>query len=216
MSQRRSAALFLDAARLEHGPCAGASRTTRLPLPGNPSASTVASALCNARSKMSRVFFYGLTLALVGCAASVAQRPSAPSPQATSTRVVEPPAPLRVATTIVTPDTAADVSELFAAGQTSLRQGDPAAAARTIDRIVEQESEGSWLERALFQGALAHEANGDLEGAAQRFEQLGRRFPNAALASEALLRSMRVRLHQDAWAEAGQTARAYLERYPGA
>jgi tetratricopeptide (TPR) repeat protein len=165
---------------------------------------------------MLRIISYGLTLMLWACTSSVARQPSTPGPSATSARVVEPPATLRIATTVVTPEAALDVSELFAAGQTSLRQGEPASAARSFDRIVEQESEGPWLERALFQGALAHEASGDLDGAAQRFEQLGRRLPNATLAPEALLRSMRVRLHQDAWAEAGETARTYLERYPGA
>ncbi len=109
-----------------------------------------------------------------------------------------------------------DVAELFADGQTSLRQGDYRGAALTFDRIVAHESEGLWLERALFQGALAHEALGDLEAAAQRFEQLGRRLPSAQLANEALVRSLRVRLHQEAWAAAGQTALVYLERYPNA
>ena len=122
----------------------------------------------------------------------------------------------RVATTIVTPEAAVDVAELFADGQTSLRQGEYRAAALTFDRIVAHESEGYWLERALFQGALAHEAAGDLEAAAQRFEQLGRRLPAALLANEALVRSLRVRLHQEAWAAAGQTAQVYLERYPSA
>ena len=57
---------------------------------------------------------------------------------------------------------------------------------------------------------------GDTVNIAQRFEQLGRRLPTAELAAEALLRSMRVRLHQDSWAAAGETARTYLERYPNA
>jgi tetratricopeptide (TPR) repeat protein len=121
---------------------------------------------------------------------------------------------VRVATTIVTPDAAIDVEELFVSGQTSLRQGQYASAAQAFDRIVEQESEGPWLERALFQGALAQEAQGDLDGAAERFEQLGRRFPHSAWSAEALLRSMRVRLYREAWAPAGETARSYLERYP--
>jgi hypothetical protein len=124
------------------------------------------------------------------------------------------PAPLRLATTIVTPDSAYDVEELFLSGQTALRQGDYARGAQAFERIVEQETEGSWLEHALFQGALAHEAQGDLAGAAQRFEQLGRRFPNATLAAESLLRSLRVRLYREEWAQAGDTAHVYLERYP--
>jgi hypothetical protein len=125
-----------------------------------------------------------------------------------------PLAPVRVATTIVTPDAAVDVEELFVSGQTNLRQGRYASAAQAFDRIAEQEGEGIWLERALFQGALAHEAQADLDGAAERFEQLGRRFPHSSWAAEALLRSMRLRLHREAWVQAGETARAFLERYP--
>ncbi|HKO92558.1 MAG TPA: hypothetical protein VJU61_15460 [Polyangiaceae bacterium] len=126
------------------------------------------------------------------------------------------PASLRVPTTIVSPEASVDVVELFQNGQTGLRQGDYAAAARAFDLIASHETEGLLLERALFQGALAHEALGDLEGAAARFEELGRRFPEAALSSEALLRSLRVRLHQEAWASAAQTGRVYLQRYPDA
>jgi outer membrane protein assembly factor BamD (BamD/ComL family) len=150
---------------------------------------------------------------LIGCAGA----PASELPVRPPVRVAAAPvAALRVATTIVTPDAAIDVEELFVAGQTALRQGDYVGAAQIFDRIVEHASEGTWLERALFQGALAHEARGDLEAAAQRFEQLGRRFPEAPLAAEALLRSMRVRLHREAWASAGQTARVYLDRYSAA
>jgi len=119
-----------------------------------------------------------------------------------------------VPTTIVTPDVTLDVVELFQIGQTGLRQGDYAAAAQAFDRIASHETEGLVLERALFQGALAHEALGDLEGAAARFEELARRFPAAQWSSEALLRSLRVRLHQEAWPAAAQTGRVVLERYP--
>jgi len=158
---------------------------------------------------------YGLTLALFGCAGAPALSPPAHARGRVATaRIAATPAPVRVATTIVTPDAAFDVEELFCSGQTALRQGDYARAAQAFDRVIEQETAGIWLERALFQGALAHEAQGDLDGAAQRFEQLGRRFPQAALAAEALLRSMRVQLHREAWPQAGEIARIYLERYP--
>jgi tetratricopeptide (TPR) repeat protein len=123
---------------------------------------------------------------------------------------------LRLPTTIVTPQAATDVEELFVAGQTLLRQGDDVGAAGLFDRILQHDPAGPFSERALFQGALAHEASGDLEGAALRFEQLQQRFPQARRASDALLRSMRLRLHLEQWAQAGAAAATYLDRYPDA
>ena len=168
---------------------------------------------CNARSSGARWRTYGLTLSLLGCGASPPSTPPV-SPAAPAPSTASRGAPLRVPTTIVTPEVSFDVVELFQTGQTGLRQGDYAIAAQAFDRIVSHETEGLIVERALFQGALAHEAVGDLEGAAARFEELGRRFPEAELASKALLRSLRLRLHQEAWPAAAQTGRVYLERYP--
>jgi tetratricopeptide (TPR) repeat protein len=170
---------------------------------------------CNARSRSWSWLPYGLTLTLFACAgAATFPQPAPARGRAVAPHAAAVPAPVRVPTTIVTPDAAFDVEELFLSGQTALRQGDYARAVQLFDRIVEQESDASWLEHALFQGALAHEALGDLEGGAQRFEQLGRRFPKATLAAEALVRSMRLRLHREEWPQAGETARIYLERHP--
>jgi len=174
---------------------------------------------CNGRSSSSRWHVYGLTLSLFACSAAPRTIPPAsPASQVAAAAPATGPsvAPLRVPTTIVTPDVSVDVVELFQTGQTGLRQGDYALAAQAFDRIASHETEGLILERALFQGALAHEALADLEGAAARFEELARRFPEAPLSSEALLRSLRVRLHQEAWAAAAQTGRVYLQRYPDA
>jgi hypothetical protein len=68
----------------------------------------------------------------------------------------------------------------------------------------------------MFQSALAHEAEGDWAGAAQRFDDIGRRFPESALAPEAWLRCMRLQLYTENWQAAGELARGYLERYPHA
>lgn len=179
-------------------------------------ASSCLAALCNARSRGGSRSLYGLTLVLLGCGRAAVHPPvlDAARARAAALPIATPAAPLRVATIIVTPHAALDVEELFVSGQTSLRQGQYDSAAQAFDRIVAQESAGTWLERSLFQGALAHEAQGDLDGAAERFEQLGRRVPQSPWSAEALLRSMRLRLHREAWAQAGETARSFLERYP--
>ncbi|HVZ33818.1 MAG TPA: tetratricopeptide repeat protein [Polyangiaceae bacterium] len=101
-------------------------------------------------------------------------------------------------------------------GQTALRQGDHAQAAASFDRIVAHAEPGELRLHAMFQSALAHEAEGDRAGAAQRFGDIGRSFPESALAPEAWLRCMRLQLYTDNWQAAGESARTYLERYPDA
>jgi tetratricopeptide (TPR) repeat protein len=160
---------------------------------------------------------YGLTLALIGCTGSPPPRPR--SAQTTRVQPVAAPevrAVERLPATIITPTTALDVSELFVVGQTFLRQGQPEQAAEAFDSILEHDPAGPLAERALFQGALARESDRDLEGAAQRFEELARRFPRLHLAEEALVRSMRLRLHEGRWDLAGDAAQVFLERYAAA
>lgn len=161
---------------------------------------------------------YGLTLALSACsistpaaspASSLAQREATPQrPDSVPTR--------NVPATIVTPGGAIDVLELFVEGQTSLRQGRPAEAATLFDQIVHHDPGGPFAERALFQGALAHEATGDLEAAALRFEQLVSRYPESARSAESLVRSMRVRLHLEQWQRAAESGHLLLQRHPRA
>src|SRR4029079_7409843 len=156
-----------SAERSERVPLLPSSSMTLVPLHRYHSASIHGGARCNARASGAWRASYGLTLALFACAGATTLPPTTHA----HGRVAAPsgavaPTPLRVATTIVTPEAAYDVEELFLSGQTALRQGDYARGAQAFDRIVEQETEGSWLEHALFQAALAHEAQGDLAGAA--------------------------------------------------
>jgi tetratricopeptide (TPR) repeat protein len=168
---------------------------------------------CNRRSTALGRALYGLTLAALACRVS---GPAAREP------VVAPAARLEavalqsttVPALIVSSSGVVDVEELFLAGQTALRQGEPKRAAAAFDRIVQHDPDGSFAVRALFQGALAHEQAGELESAAARFEQLDRRFPEAPLAVEALLRSVRVRLHLEQWQAAGALGAHFLDRHP--
>jgi tetratricopeptide (TPR) repeat protein len=168
---------------------------------------------CNGRSSARLCLWYGLTLALLGCSVSgsrlnrAAVNPAIPRDDVAS-------GPARVPALIVTRDQVIDVEELFVAGQTHLRQGRPAQAAAAFDSIVQHDAPGPFTERALFQGALAHESSEDLEGAAERFEQVERRFPDAWRSVDALTRSMRVRLHLEQWEQAGDIAEHFMVRYP--
>ena len=179
---------------------------------GDHSPKAAAREACNRRSSTARAALYGLTLALCGCGVS-GKGGSAPVAPVSQQAPPQPPAQAMPAI-IVSAHEVVDVEELFLAGQTHLRQGEPARAAAAFERIVLHDPEGPFTLRALFQGALAHEQLGDLEGAAARFEQLERRFPAARRGAEALIRAMRVRLHLEQWAHAGAIGARFLERHP--
>lgn len=119
-------------------------------------------------------------------------------------------------TTIVSANETTNVEELFFLGQTHLRQGRPALAAETFERIVLHDPDGPFSERALFQGGLALDVTGDLDAAALRFEQVASRFPSGVWSAEATLRALRVRLHLEQWARAAELASALTERAPQA
>lgn len=152
----------------------------------------------------SRALLCSLGLALGACAAP---RPASPPPA--------PSVPARtLATTVVTPDEALSVDELFARGLARAAQGDHAGAARDFDAVAQHAPLTPRAERALFHSALAHEASGDLDTAAARFEESARRFPASARGDEVLARAIRLRLHRDHFAAAADSGALLLERHP--
>lgn len=179
-----------------------------------PSCNAPAAASCNRRSTRFLEAAYGLTLVLQGCSIS-GKTLGKPAVAPVSTTLQQAPSQrAAVPALIVSSSEVASVEELFLEGQTQLRQGQPARAAAAFDRIAQHDALGAFGMRALFQGALAREQMGDLEGAAARFEQVERRFPDAWRSLEALVRAMRVRLHLEQWEQAGAIGAHFLERHP--
>jgi tetratricopeptide (TPR) repeat protein len=121
-----------------------------------------------------------------------------------------------VPTTVVTPDEAIGVDELFARALKLEAQGNHRAALSDLERVLAVDPLGPYAERALFHAALAHEALAELDAAAQSFEEAARRFPNTPLTPEVLARATRLRLHTDQWEAAAATASVLLEQHAGA
>ncbi len=119
-----------------------------------------------------------------------------------------------VAHTVVTPEEALTLDELFTRAERALGRGDATAAVTDLDRIARAEPSGAAAPRALLRAAEAVEAQTDHVGAAQRLEQLARRFPAAPEAREALVRVVRLRAFLEHWEPAGRAADALLARYP--
>jgi hypothetical protein len=93
-----------------------------------------------------------------------------------------------------------------------LAGGEAAEAAREFDQVAQLDREGRLAPLALLEGSEAHEAAGDRSAAAERVEQLGRRFPDHPLSREGLVRAVRLHCYSEQWERAGASADLLLAR----
>lgn len=149
-----------------------------------------------------------LAMALGGCAAAPAAGSRAPrlGPPASPL----PPRDIALPRTVVTSHDASSVDEIFAQARADFAGGHFAEAARAFDRIVELDPDGAFAKEAWLHGGAAHDALGDLQGAAVRYQEVARRYPGDPMAREALVRAVRVLTYLEQWPAAGQAADALL------
>jgi tetratricopeptide (TPR) repeat protein len=152
-----------------------------------------------------RFLFIGIFL-LAACATQKAPPQSASDEQGQPSREVLP-------RTIVTPEGAADVEELFRSAEEQAKSGDHAGAARSFDRLVRLDPDGPLVPEALQRAGIEHEQAGDRHTSLSRFEELGRRFPKHALGREGLLRSIRLLCFLERWQRCGEASDMLLSRY---
>jgi tetratricopeptide (TPR) repeat protein len=155
-------------------------------------------------------------LLLSGCAGAAPRPAEAPEPAPAAAPKAAQPGRVVLPRTIITPDGAVDVAELYDRAFENLQQGHPVEAARGFDRVAQVDPDGPYAPDALYQSAIAHEQAGDRETSLERFEQLTRRFPKNALARQALIRSIRLLCFLERWARAGEAAQLFLTRYTDA
>jgi tetratricopeptide (TPR) repeat protein len=159
---------------------------------------------------MSAVFRVALcSLICMGCAARATPPQAAQAPAATGV-----PNPERVVLprTVVTPNDAASINELYDRASAELNTGSAARAAADFDRVFALDPEGELAPDALFQAGVAHEQAGDREAALSRFEQLARRFPAHPLGREGLVRTVRLLAFLERWIRAAEAADLLLSR----
>lgn len=143
------------------------------------------------------------------CSASRAASPvSKPPESAVPSQQVE--------TTVVSPDRAVTLRELFNEALLEQREGRSLQAAGIFDRIVELEPQGPISGQALLQAGLSYEKAEILDTAAERFERLASGAHSAEMIEDALVRTIRVRLHLGQWDQAGRSSKLLLERFASA
>jgi tetratricopeptide (TPR) repeat protein len=126
--------------------------------------------------------------------------------------VAAAPANIAVPRTIVTPSETTSVDELFVRGRAAFEAHRWDEAMRAFDRIVELDPDGPRAKEAWLDSGAAHDAAGDLEGAATRYGELARRFPEDVAGRDALVRAIRILAYLERWPEVGRAADPLLSR----
>lgn len=147
----------------------------------------------------------GKTVALVAlvsaCTAAVKTRPS-PN--------VSREDRITVPRTVVTPESAASVPELYALASKLFESAAFEQAAKQFERVALLDPNGDLADDALFRAAEAHDEAQALELARGCYAQVATRHPNSPLATRARVREVRILVHLERFERAGQLARGIL------
>jgi tetratricopeptide (TPR) repeat protein len=153
-----------------------------------------------------------LTFALAACGgAPLTKTPRAPL-AATTGPNGNANAPVQLSRTIVTPTGAASIEEIFARARVDLVEKRYADAAKGFDRVTELDPDGPHAKDAWLLSATAHDRSGDLDGAAARYLETARRYPDEPASRDALVAAVRVLTYLERWADAGKAADILLPR----
>ena len=141
--------------------------------------------------------------AIVGCAgersSDVARSPTAPSR-------------IDVPRTVITPDSATSLPELFEKARAKANAGDLEGAAALFDRIVQHEPDGPLAAPSLFEAGDAHDRLGHHQAAIARYRAVVEKHPSSALAKDSALRCVRLLAYVEDFPWAGRFADRLLER----
>ncbi len=148
-----------------------------------------------------RRFSATVALVLLACASR--------SPEATSP--AKAPSEIDVPRTVITPDKATSLPEMYAEAEALARAGRFEKAAALFDRVVEYEPEGTLAAPALFAAGEAHDNLGHHQAAIERYKAVVEKHPGHDLARNAALRCVRLLAYVEDFAWAGRFADRLLE-----
>jgi tetratricopeptide (TPR) repeat protein len=122
------------------------------------------------------------------------------------------PQSIDVPRTVITPDSATSLPEMFAEAQAKARSDDLEGAAALFDRVVAHEPDGELAAPALFAAGEAHDNLGHHQAAIERYRAVVEKHPGHDLARSASLRCVRLLAYVEDFAWAGRFADRLLER----
>jgi tetratricopeptide (TPR) repeat protein len=147
---------------------------------------------------------------LLGCAQTAAHGANTPQGSPASAQT---PTRVELSRTIITPDSSADVGELFTEALRYYQAGKRLEALERFDRIAALDPDSEYAARSLLLAGTIHDESANHEQALARYEQLARRFPETEYAREALIRSLRLLTYLERWERAGLIADNVLAKY---
>lgn len=119
-------------------------------------------------------------------------------------------APIELAPIVVSPYSDEELAAEFERARALLLDDKVREAAPLFDRLVRLAPNGEVAPPSLFNAGIAYEALGDRALAAERYGEVVRRFPDHALARDALFRLARVNAVLERWPELVEVARRLL------
>jgi len=118
-----------------------------------------------------------------------------------------------VARTVVTPETATDIPELFERATADGQAKHYERSASAFERAFQLDPDGPLAARALFAAAEMYDLLGAHEQALARYEQVARRFPQSDLDRSARVRALRLLTYLELYARAGELAESTAAKY---
>jgi tetratricopeptide (TPR) repeat protein len=137
---------------------------------------------------------------LLGCAAA---RPQSSDPSAKVTTLAVP-------RTVITPEAASSLPEMYRQAEELGRSGRHSEASRAFHRVFELEPNGELADEALFQSAVEHHLAGELEPALVDYEQVARLFPDREFSLSAVVRATTLSVHLEHYQRAAELAQRAL------
>jgi len=123
------------------------------------------------------------------------------------------PASAELARTVITPETASDIPELFAKATARGQSKQYELSASSFERAFQLDPDGPLADRSLFQSAEMYDLAGKHEAALARYEQVARRFPKSELDRVARVRALRLLIYVEQYPRAGELADSTGAKY---
>ena len=121
--------------------------------------------------------------------------------------------PAELARTVITPQSATDIPELFAKATVQGQSKQYELSASSFERAFQLDPDGPLADRSLFESAEMYDLAGQHEAALARYEQVARRFPKSKLDRVARVRALRLLIYLELYARAGELAESSAAKY---
>ena len=170
--------------------------------------------ICKHSQRLSVIFSccFALFVGLSGFGCAARGQTTEPSHSAAKVNSA-PKSPAELARTVVTPESVADIPELFAKATVQGQAKQYEASASAFERAFQLDPDGPLADKSLFESAEMYDLAGKHEAALARYEQVARRFPSSELDRVARVRALRLLTYLEHYERARELAELTAVKY---